>query len=217
MTKLVAQLRSQWMGALSLFLVLAGGTAWAAAELSRNDVKSKHIGKGQVKNSDLAKDSVTSPKVANASLLREDFAPSQLPRGERGLQGPPGEKGEPGSAAGYMRVSHIAFRDSNPDAVVDSEGITINAPERSQGVMSVKRITASKVYCFDLAFTPEVAVGSAFVNNAAIVSTSVGRDYFGAPPGCPETHPDAKIIVYDAAGNARDDVSFGVIFEEASP
>ena len=97
MGKFFAHLRNQWMGALALFLVLAGGTAWAATELDKNEVKSKHIGKGQVKTKDLARDAVTSPKVANGSLLGEDFAAGQLPQGPRGPQGPQGEQGAAGA------------------------------------------------------------------------------------------------------------------------
>ena len=96
---ITAHVRNQWMGALSLFLVLAGGTAWAATELSKNEVKSKHIGKGQVKSADLGENSVTSPKVADGSLLSEDFARGQLlagPPGEQGQRGPQGEQGVPG-------------------------------------------------------------------------------------------------------------------------
>jgi hypothetical protein len=59
------------------FAALATGGAYAANELGKNDVRSKHIGKGQVKNADLANEAVTSPKVANGSLLNEDFAPGQ--------------------------------------------------------------------------------------------------------------------------------------------
>ncbi len=96
MRKLIAHLRTQWMGALALFLVLAGGTAWAASELSKNEVKSKHIAKKQVKKSDLANDAVNTKKVKNASLLGEDFAPGQLPQGEPGPQGERGLQGERG-------------------------------------------------------------------------------------------------------------------------
>ncbi len=62
---------------LALFAAL-GGTAYAAVELQRDDVRSKHIKNGQVKNEDLADNSVTSPKVANGSLLEEDFAAGHL-------------------------------------------------------------------------------------------------------------------------------------------
>jgi hypothetical protein len=55
--------------------------------VGQNEVKSKHIGKGQVKRSDIAKDAVNSAKVAQGSLLREDFAPDQLPAGPQGERG----------------------------------------------------------------------------------------------------------------------------------
>jgi hypothetical protein len=93
---------SNVVSVISLLFALGLGSAWAATELEKNEVKSKHIGKGQVKNVDLANNAVTSPKVADGSLLNQDFAPGQLPagpQGERGLQGeqgPPGQPGAPG-------------------------------------------------------------------------------------------------------------------------
>lgn len=120
MGKLFAHLRNQWMGALSLFLVLAGGTAWAATELDKNEVKSKHIANGQVKNADLANNAVTSSKVANGSLLDQDFAAGQLPQGpqgerglqgEQGVQGVPGTPGEPG-LSGLVQISNASANDS---------------------------------------------------------------------------------------------------------
>ena len=70
---------------VSLILALGLGSAWAAIELGRNQVKSKHIAPGQVKRADLGRNAVTSAKVADGSLRRADFAAAQLP------QGPPGE------------------------------------------------------------------------------------------------------------------------------
>lgn len=93
-------IRSNAVGYIALFFAMSLGTAWAATELSKNEVRSKHIGKGQVKSADLGANSVTSPKVADASLLEQDFAPGQLPagpQGERGPVGPPGETGAAGS------------------------------------------------------------------------------------------------------------------------
>jgi hypothetical protein len=89
MGKLVLHLRQQWTGVLALFLVVAGGTAWAAGELGKNDVTSKHIKNGAVKTKDLKNNAVTSPKVADGSLLGEDFASGELPQGPRGLPGTP--------------------------------------------------------------------------------------------------------------------------------
>lgn len=64
---------------VSLLLALGVGTAWAAQELSKNDVRSRHIAKGQVKTPDLAKSAVTSAKVKNGSLLGKDFSLGQFP------------------------------------------------------------------------------------------------------------------------------------------
>jgi hypothetical protein len=49
--RLLTRVRNQWAGFLALFLVLAGGTAWALAE---NSVGSKQIKPGAVHSSDLA-------------------------------------------------------------------------------------------------------------------------------------------------------------------
>jgi hypothetical protein len=89
----VRHIRNNVVGYVALFFALGLGSAWAATELSKNEVKSRHIGKGQVKAKDLGRNAVSSPKVADGSLLDEDFAPGELPRGE---QGPPGEQGEQG-------------------------------------------------------------------------------------------------------------------------
>ena len=77
-------IRSNFIGYIALFFALGLGSAWAATELGKNEVKSKNIGAGQVKNSDLAADAVTSSKVADGSLLDDDFAAGQLPQGPAG-------------------------------------------------------------------------------------------------------------------------------------
>ena len=81
---LKAHLRSNTVAYVALFCSLSLGTAWAATELTRNSVKSKHIAKGQVKRSDLGRNSVNSPRVADRSLRAVDFAAGQLPAGPDG-------------------------------------------------------------------------------------------------------------------------------------
>ena len=51
------------MGTLAVFLVLGGG-AYAALQLPKNSVKSRHIVNGQVKGADLAQGAVSSGKLA---------------------------------------------------------------------------------------------------------------------------------------------------------
>ena len=72
-------LRQQFVGCIALFFALGLGSAWAATELGKGDVKSRHIGNREVKGTDLAKGAVTSPKVADGTLLAVDFAAGQLP------------------------------------------------------------------------------------------------------------------------------------------
>ena len=74
---------------LALFVALGGG-AYAASKLPKNSV-----GSAQIK-----KNAVTSAKVKDRSLLAQDFAPNQLPRGADGAQGPAGTQGPKGDTGG---------------------------------------------------------------------------------------------------------------------
>lgn len=69
-----SHLRHHWMGALALFLVLTGGTAFAVTQIDRNSVKSKHIVDGQVKEADLADGSVTTDKIPDGTVSNADLA-----------------------------------------------------------------------------------------------------------------------------------------------
>jgi hypothetical protein len=80
--KLRAHFRQQFVGYLALFVAL-GGSAYAAATIGpaniQNDaVRSRHIKDGQVKNPDLAANSVGTGKVIDGSLLKQDFKAGQL-------------------------------------------------------------------------------------------------------------------------------------------
>jgi Collagen triple helix repeat (20 copies) len=105
----MTQIRSSFtyanvMATLAVFVALGGG-AYAATTLPKNSVKSKQIANGQVKPADIAANAVNSAKVADFSLLAQDFKAGQLPagpagpqgaRGPQGAQGPPGPQGPPG-------------------------------------------------------------------------------------------------------------------------
>jgi hypothetical protein len=118
------------MATAAMFIALGLGSAYAAdkigsKDIARNAVKSKHVkGKavktkhiagGAVKKNKLAQDAVHTRKVLDGSLLAADFAPEELPQGERGDQGPKGDtgpQGEPGQAAtklfGYIELNPFA-------------------------------------------------------------------------------------------------------------
>ena len=123
---------------LALFVAL-GGSSYAAIALSNNSVKSKHIGKGQVKRADIGRNAVNSAKVKNLSLLAKDFKAGQLPAG------PKGDPGDPG-APGLARI-----------AVAISSTGTIFRGSLEGG--SVRRASTGQ-YCLDLPFTPVSAVAT---------------------------------------------------------
>lgn len=81
------------MATIALFIAL-GGSSYAAVQLTKDSVRSKHIKNGQVKSADLGKNVVNSAKVADGSLLRGDFAAGHLPAGPLGARGDKGDKGD---------------------------------------------------------------------------------------------------------------------------
>jgi hypothetical protein len=81
-SKLLDHLRRQWMGALALFLVLSGGTAYAANTVFSEDivdgeVKGVDIGNNQVRSADVRDDT-----LAGGGLQSADLAPSSVGLGE---------------------------------------------------------------------------------------------------------------------------------------
>src|SRR5437764_7232485 len=78
------------LAAIAFFIAIAGGSAYAAATIGSGDIKndavlSRHIKNGEVKNQDLAANSVGSAEVIDGSLRRRDFATRALaPSGPAG-------------------------------------------------------------------------------------------------------------------------------------
>jgi hypothetical protein len=88
------------VASLALLLSL-GGSAYAAVALAPGSVGTRQLKDSAVTNGKLAGDSVTADKVKPYSLLRQDFAPGQLPAGPKGpagTQGPAGATGPQGPA-----------------------------------------------------------------------------------------------------------------------
>ena len=102
------------MATLAVFIALGAGAY--AAGLPKNSVKAKQIKAGAVRTAELAANAVTSPKVANASLLVEDFAAGQLPAGPAGPQGDQGAQGPPGPTYGAV---------TGPDPVATAESLVL--------------------------------------------------------------------------------------------
>ncbi len=65
------------------------------------------------------------------------------------------------------------------------------------------------MYCFDLTFTPDTAVSSAFFNNNAVVAMATAEDMSFA--GYPAPYNDAAARTYAANGD-NDEIGFGIAF-----
>ena len=59
---------------IALVIAVGGGTVFAAVQLSKNNVRSRHIAPKQVKNSDIAPNAVTSRKIKNRTVSPGDLA-----------------------------------------------------------------------------------------------------------------------------------------------
>lgn len=107
---------------LALFVAL-GGSSYAAVQLNRNSVLSRHITNGEVKRQDVGRNAVSSSKVEDGRLLARDFAAGQLPAGLKGDKGDPGRAGADG-APGATKV--VVRKSANvasigPNSTVDAD------------------------------------------------------------------------------------------------
>ena len=177
---------------LALFVAL-GGSAFAAVQLSKGQVKGKHI----------AKNAVTSAKVKNGSLLSKDFRAGQLPAGPQGAQGsqgqqgaqgapgpqgpkgdtgPTGGQGEPGTARGFAHVS--------------ADG---NVTGSSKNVAGAVKVGAG-MYCVHFTFgTPTNLTATVSSNFGEIVTYANG----GPCPGGGSTY-NATVYTANSSGATAD-------------
>jgi len=95
-------------------LVALGGTGYAATVLPRNSV-----GAAQ-----LQANAVTSAKVRNGTLVRQDFKPGQLALGPRGASGPAGPAGPAGQTGPGARWALVR---ADGTIIAQSGGITPTA------------------------------------------------------------------------------------------
>jgi hypothetical protein len=201
------------MSVIAVFIALGSG-AFAAIQIEKNSIKSRHIKDGGVKSKDLAENAVVSPKVANGSLLREDFAAGQLPQGEQGEQGEHGEQGEQGEQGLAGTATAYARVDSNVARTIQvaPDGF----PPQSKGIEQREVVpgeagAATGTTCFDLSFRPASAIvaldnADAGANVDRIISVAIDR---GEDLGdCPAAFNDARVRIVDTdltAGGAEQD------------
>ncbi len=78
-SRLIALVRAQWAGLLALFLVIAGGTAYAADTIGSSDiingqVKSADIGNNQVRSADVRDDTLGHGGLTGADIVEGSLA-----------------------------------------------------------------------------------------------------------------------------------------------
>jgi hypothetical protein len=184
---------------LALFIAL-GGTGYAASK----------IGSAQITNN-----SIKSVDVKNRSLLAKDFKAGQLPAGAPGQQGLPGAKGDKGDPGtnGTNGTNGIDAT-ARGYAWVTASGVL--PAGRSKGVIAVNKAAAG-VYCFDLDFTPVVAVASAFSNNNATATVTTDADNGTGDGTCATAlFPHDAVVVTRGSNDATStpaDITFSVIFQ----
>jgi hypothetical protein len=144
-------LRRHHLALLALFIVLGGGSAYAAATLvPRNSVGSPQVINGSLQTKDLS-------KKARAAL-KGNRGPRgfQGPRGATGAQGAQGVKGDPGTSATSLF------------ATVKSNGTLING----SGVTSVSGTTTPYHVVFNRDVSPSKC--AAIAVDGTVDSASVG-------------------------------------------
>jgi hypothetical protein len=119
--KFFAQIRAQWMGALALFLVIAGGTAYAADTIGSSDIidesiLSQDIKLNEVKTSDLASNAVQTGKIGDNQIFSADVRDDTLANG--GLTAADLAK----NAVGATELQGAAIFDSRDGTINDAVG-----------------------------------------------------------------------------------------------
>lgn len=148
---------------LALFLVLAGGSAFAASRLGANSVKTRQIGNGAVTAVKIKNGAVTPVKLSAASkaaLSGPAGAPGAVgPRGEQGVQGPQGEPG-PRGERGPGAISLEAAATSTLKTVATFDGIEVMPACDSGGSAQIDLQMANEATRFEVFGTSSDGVES---------------------------------------------------------
>jgi hypothetical protein len=180
------------MATVAVFIAL-GGSSYAALKVTGRNVPKDALTGADIKNltgRDVRNNSLTgadvknlgSRDVANGRLLAEDFAPGQLPRGERG------ERGQEGASATKLL------------AVVDP---TCTSIVRGSGAVSVDDFGAGRC---DVRFNRDVSacvpIATIKFGGAAFIDTDTGAGF----PASFQVDPDEIMVFrYDTAGTGTNE------------
>jgi len=176
------------MSSLALFMAI-GGISWAAATLPKNSVGPRQ----------LRDDAVSSEKVEDGSLEKEDFAKGVLTAGRVGPAGPAGPAGAPGAAGakgdagapgapGQPECVELLCRDNDVQGRVE---VSIN------GTILRSDLAAYMVSCEGAANCTIAVAGKPTAN------IEFDSWYEGArlAPGDPQWKKDFSVSVYDESNN----------------
>jgi hypothetical protein len=188
MTRLRTKLSySNVISTLCLFLLIGGGTAFAASQLEKESVGTNQLKKGAVTPVKLSK--------AAKSTLAGPAGPKGATgaTGATGPQGLKGDTGAAGSAVAYARIEENGLVDLSKSKNVVSANVTH---------------PAVGAYCFrGLPFTPQNAVASPQFFEPKPVTIAV---FMGAYEECP---PDTQVSVQMMQeGNTGRNSPFTILF-----
>ena len=171
------------MATIAVFCAI-GGTAWA---LSANSVGSKQLKPKAVRTSDLAPNAVTSPKVKNGSLRRQDFAAGQVPAGEQGPTGPTGPEGDQGiQGPSALRLDFDESELDNVFRIVGTQNeLTVKARCRDVGAQAEVQLqlNSSVGAEFNFFISNDAGAPPTFANNGGLLSAGVDTLLFGIQSG----------------------------------
>jgi hypothetical protein len=161
MHKVGRYVKDHHLALIALFVAL-GGTSYAAGVLPRNSV-----GAAQLKAN-----AVTSPKVKDGSLKKQDFAAGQLPTGAQGVQGTQGSAGAAGEAgpAGPVGPTGLpgAKGDKGDTGTVDTSSFFTKAQSDNRYLLATgKALDADKLDGKD---------STAFMRDFEMVSNETAHD-----------------------------------------
>jgi hypothetical protein len=187
---------------LCLFLLVAGGTAFAAGRLGNNTVGTKQLKRNAVTTSKIKDGAVSSTKLSQSAVSA--------------LKGPAGPPGAPG-AAGKQGPSGTVLA----YALVESDGGV--DPGGSKGITAADvSLDATGTYCFkNIPAGTKTIVATAngeFENNDEadhFVSVAfIPDDLTVNWTGCTESELPVRVTTYDQSAGGRGDSAFMIWFED---
>jgi hypothetical protein len=163
---------------LALCLVVGGGSAYAAAQLAKNSVKSKHIATGAVASSDIKNRSVQLQDLASdvtgkngAAGLRGEPGP----QGPAGGQGPAGSDGAPGAPGQNLDFDGIRM---GPIETYAATGTGLDTPQIVLGEAGRLEVV---LQCYLTSGTPRVSVSlrakPGFTGTAIVFGTTAATGF----------------------------------------